>query len=152
MYLYLLAFTYAAEDYKLVEADLAAIHPGGTLISIEQYDDEILAVLASHQAPGEAYQRLVQHPAVSSCTERHCPVYHIVTSTQPERALRTFPLREGEEWYLGERQNVYLCVLSPLLSAKQISWLAVSMEIAAWEYWFSLVPLSVGCQVDLRHL
>jgi len=143
MYLYLLVFTYALEDHTLVEADLAEIHPGGVLISATQYDDEMLAVLASHQAPGEAYQKLLQHPAVSSCTESHCPVYHVVTSTPPEKALRTFPLREGEEWYLGEGQNGYLCVLSPLLSAKQISWLATSTEIGAWEYWFSLVPMSV---------
>lgn len=145
MYLYLLVFTYAAEDHKLVEADLAQIHPGGVLISAEQYDDEMLAVLASHQTPDEAYQKMIQHPAISSCMERHCSVYHVETSAPPEKALRTFPLREGEEWYLGQGRNVYLCVQSPLLSARQVSWLATSMEIAAWEYWFSLVPMSVGC-------
>jgi len=145
MYLYLLICTYAVEDHKLVEADLARIHPGGVLISAERYDDEMLAVLAGHQTPGEAYHKLIRHPAISSCVERHCPVYHVVTSTASENALRTFPLREGEEWYQGKGRHVYLCVQSPLLSAKQVSWLATSTEIAAWEYWFSLVPLSVGC-------
>lgn len=144
MYLYLLIFTYAAEDHKLVEADLPRIHPEGVLISTERYDDEVLAVVASHQTPGEAYQRLARHPAVSSCAERHCPVYHVVTGAAPAQELCTFPLREGEEWYQGEGQHVYLCVQSPLLSARQVSWLATSKEITAWDYWFSLVPLSVG--------
>jgi hypothetical protein len=144
MYLYLLVCTYAVEDHKLVEADLARIHPGGVLISAERYDDETLAVLVSHQTLDEAYRKLIRHPAISSCVEKHCPVYHVVISTAPEKALRTFPLREGEEWYQGEGRHVYLCVQSPLLSAKQVSWLATSTEIAIWEYWFSLVPLSVG--------
>jgi hypothetical protein len=145
MYLYLLAFTYAFEDRALVEADLARIHPEGVLISAELYDDEMLAVLASHQEPEEAAERLKQHPAVSSCLKRHCPVYHIVTSTEPEKALRTFPLREGEEWYQGDGSSVYLCMQSPLLGARQVSWIATSTEITTWEYWFNLAPVSAGC-------
>ncbi|HEY1350540.1 MAG TPA: hypothetical protein VGF67_13030 [Ktedonobacteraceae bacterium] len=144
MYLYLLTFTYAVEDWKLVDADLARIHPDGVLISTEQYDDEVLAVLASHQPVDEVCNRLAQHPAVSSCVGKHCPVYHIITSTTPEKALRTFPLREGEEWYLGGGRSVYLCVQSPLLGARQVSWIATSTEIAAWEYWFNLVSVSAG--------
>ncbi len=145
MYLYLLVFTYAAEDHTLVEADLPQMYPGGVLISTEQYDDEMLAVLASHQTPDGVCQGLIQHPAISSCVEKHCPVYQVVTNTPPEKVLRTFPLREGEEWYLGEGRSGYLCVQSPLLSARQVAWLATSTEIAAWEYWFSLVPMSVAC-------
>lgn len=145
MYLYLLVFTCAVEDYKLVENDLARLHPDGVLISVEQYDDELLVVLASHQTPGDACQKLIQHPAVSSCVERYSPVYHVVTGIPPARTLHTFPLREGEEWYLGEGPNAYLCMQSPLLSPKQVSWLATSTQIAAWEYWFSLVPVSVRC-------
>lgn len=147
MYLYLLAFTYAFEDRALVEADLARIHPEGVLVSARLYDDEILAVLASHQEQEheEAAERLKQHPAVSSCIKRHCPVYHILISTEPEQALRTFPLREGEEWYQGDGQSVYLCVQSPLLGTRQVSWIATSTEIAAWEYWFNLVSVSAGC-------
>jgi hypothetical protein len=147
MYLYLLAFTYAFEDRTLVEEDLARMYPAGVLISVQLYDDELLAVMASHQEQEheEAAERLKQHPAVSSCLKRHCPVYHIVTSAEPELALRAFPLREGEEWYQGDGRSVYLCVQSPLLGARQVSWIAVSTDIAAWEYWFNLVPALAGC-------
>jgi len=145
MYLYLLVCTYAFEDNKLVEEELTQRHLGSVLISVERYDDEMLAVLASHHMPDEVYRKLMRHPAISSCVKRYCPVYHVVTTTAPREALRTFPLREGEEWYQGEGRHVYLCLQSPLLSARQVSWLATSTEIAAWEHWFSLVPLSVGC-------
>lgn len=145
MYLYLLALTYALEDRELVEAHLAQMHLEAVLISTEVYDDELLAVLASRQELEEVCEMLKRHPAVSSCVKKHCPVYHMITSAAPEQVLRTFPLREGEEWYLGEGRSVYLCVQSPLLSARQVSWIATSTQIASWEYWFDLVPVSVSC-------
>lgn len=145
MYLYLLALTYALEDRELVEADLAHVHPEVVLISMELYDDELLAVVASRQEVEEVYETLTRHPAVSSCVKKHCPVYHVITSAAPEQVLRTFPLREGEEWYQGEGRSVYLCVQSPLLSARQVSWIATSTQIASWEYWFDLVPVSAQC-------
>ena len=145
MHLYLLEFTYAVEDRETVETWLSQADLGGAvLISAEKYDDEILAVLANYQALTEAHKKLQQHPAISSCVAKQYAVYRITTAAAPASVLRSFPLKEGEKWYLGAGQTAYLCVQSHLLSEAQISWLVTSPDIIpdiiAWEDLFDLTP------------
>ena len=141
MHLYLLEFTYGVEDRETVETWLSQADLGGAvLISIEQYDDQILAVLANYQALAAEHKKLQQRPAISSCEAKQCAVYRITTTATPASMLYSFPLREGEEWYHGAEQTAYLCVQSHLLSEAQISWLVTSTDIIAWEDLFELTP------------
>jgi hypothetical protein len=114
------------------------------LISARQYDDEILAVLANDEALTEEHKKLQGHPAISSSEEKWRAVYRVAPTTAPESALSSFPLREGEEWYLGAEKTAYLCVQSHQLSDEQISWLNTSTDIATWEDHFDLTPMPAG--------
>jgi hypothetical protein len=145
MYLFLLAFTYAVDDRKAVEEWLSQAGLDSVLLSTERYNDEILAVLANYQEVTEDGRKLHLHPAISSCIEKQCPVTRVVTTIAPEQVLRSFPLREGEEWYLGSGHTAYLCTASRWLSDKQISWLATCTTISAWDYVFDLTPMPAGC-------
>src|SRR5260370_3222975 len=61
MYLHLLEFTYAVADRETVETWLSRVDLGeAALMSVKQYDDEILAVLASYQALAEEHKKLQQ--------------------------------------------------------------------------------------------
>jgi hypothetical protein len=152
MYLHLLEFTYAVADREGVETWLSQADLGGAaLISIKQYDDEILAVLASYQALVEEHKKLQQHPAISSCVAKQCTVYRITTTTAPASALSSFPLREEEEWYQGAQKTAYLCVQSHQLSEEQTSWLATNADIIAWEDLFELPPLASEKFSAFRH-
>ena len=141
MYLYLLEFTYVVVDHKAVETWLAQAHLHGVLISISQYHDEMLAVLANEQALVEEYRTLHRHPAISSCVEKYCDVYRIMTTSAPKQVLSSFPLREGEEWYGGIEKMAYLCVQSHQLSGEQIFWLANNKNITAWQDRFDLTSM-----------
>ena len=144
MNLYLLEFTYAAEDRESVEAWLSQPELGGMLLSVEQYDDEILAVLADTQPLIKACKKLQQNPAISSCERKLRAIYRVATATSPEHVLCTFPFRAGEEWYLGPGKTTYLSTqLQPLTDA-QISWLTNNTAIASWEDTFDLTPMPVG--------
>jgi hypothetical protein len=143
MYLYLLEFTYAVMNHKTVETWLAQAHLGGALISVSQYHDEMLAVLASEQSLGEEYRTLHWHPAISSCVEKYRAVYRIVTAVAPKLVLSSFPLRAGEEWYVGTEKIAYLCVQLHPLGAEQISWLANNKNITAWQDRFDLTSMLV---------
>ncbi len=145
MYLFLLAFTYAVDDRKTVEAWLSQADLDSVLLSTERYNDEILAVLANYQEAREDGIKLRQQPAISSCMEKQCPVIRVVTAVAAERVLRSFPLREGEEWYLGAGHTAYLCTSSHWLSDTQISWLATCTTISAWNYTFDLAPMPAEC-------
>ena len=79
MNLYLLEVTYAAQDRKTVEPWLSQANLGCVLLSSEQYNDEILTVLASNQALVETSKKLCQHPAISSCEEKRRDIYRIAT-------------------------------------------------------------------------
>lgn len=147
MYLSLLEFTYAVEDRDAVEGFLSQADLAGVLISTEQYDDEILAVLASHQEPVSAYQQLRRHPAISFCEVKRRVVYRVTTITAPKLALSSFP-GENSEWYHGDANVTYLSTQTDQLSDKQVSWLAACAQIVAWEYQFDLAPVKVlapGC-------
>lgn len=140
MYLYLLEFTYAVEDHAAVEAWLAEADVSGVLISVQQYDDEMFAVLASGLPLDEGHQKLLRCPGVTSCQARRRFLYRITTTATPRPIFHSFPLGEDHEWYTGGEKIVYLSLPSPVLSRKQISWLATSPEIVNWENHFELVP------------
>jgi hypothetical protein len=144
MYLYLLEFIYRVKDRELVETWLSRENLGGVLISTRQYGDEILAVLANDQALVEARKQLRRHPAVSSCVEKWCLVYRIVATTTLELVISSFPLRGGEEWYLGTEKMAYLCTQWHQLSTEQMSWLLTSPTIVSWEDQFDLTPIPIG--------
>src|SRR5438067_691545 len=116
MDLHLLEFEYRVEDRETVETWLSQAGLDGVLLSIEQYNNEMLAVLASNQTLKEARLKLQQHPAISSSTEKQRVVYRVVTTTAPGLVLSSFPFREGEEWYLGAEKTAYLSMQSRLLS------------------------------------
>jgi hypothetical protein len=125
----------------MVERWLSQAHLRGVLISAKQYDDEILAVLANDEALTEEHKKLQRNPAISSSEEKRRVVYRVAPTTAPQSALSSFPLHEGEEWYLGAENTAYLCVQSPQLSDEQISWLVTSTDIASWDYLFDLTPM-----------
>ena|SRR5260370_42150477 len=145
MNLYLLEVTYAAQDRETVEPWLSQADLGCVLLSSEQYNDEILSVLASNQALVETSKKLCQHPAISSCEGKQRVIYRIATTTAPEHVLCSFPFRLGEEWYVGPGKTTYFSAQSHQLSEKQISWLATNPAIATWEDAFDLTPMPVGC-------
>ena len=138
MHLYLLEITYAAQDKQDVEAWLAHAPLTGVIISTEQYDDEILAVLASEQALGTAHQYVRQQHAVTSSQRKRRAVFRITTTTSPEHVLCAFPFRGGEEWYIGPGNVAYLSVQSHQLTDRQRDWLASNEEIADWQETFEL--------------
>lgn len=142
MYLYLLEITYPVHECARVETWLSQAQLGGVIISIEQYTDEILAVLASEQSlKEEVCQQVRLHSAISSCEGKRRAVYRVTTKTTSEHVLCSFPFRAGEEWYLGSENSAYLCVQSPQLSDKQLAWLATNAAIAEWRSRFDLVPV-----------
>jgi hypothetical protein len=97
--------------------------------------------LANNEALTEEHKKLQGNPAISSSEEKRRVVYHIAPTIAPESALSSFPLHEGEEWYLGAENTAYLCVQSPQLSDEQISWLVTNTAIATWDYLFDLTPM-----------
>jgi hypothetical protein len=139
MQLYLLEFTYAVEDRETVEAWLPEADLSGVLISNQQYDDEVFAVLASERAMRENHQKLALYPAISSCQIKQSVLYRIITTATPEAVFHSFPLAEGDEWYWGVGKMCYLSTLSQKLKQAQITWLATCPEIASWEYLFDLM-------------
>jgi hypothetical protein len=141
MFLNLLEIAYAIENREVVETWLSQANLGGVIISTEQYDDEILSVLASAQALFPALIQLQQNSAITSCEEKLRAIYRVITSTEPKHALCSFPFRDGEEWYLGSGETIYLSVQSHELSDEQISWLAASADIVDWKYTFALTPV-----------
>lgn len=144
MQLFLLEFTYAVDNRKVVEDWLSQAHLDSTLLSTEQYNNEMLAVLANYQDVTEDGRKLHRHPAISSCVEKQRFITRVVTTISPDLILRAFPLREGDEWYLGRGQTIYLCTTSRWLSERQISWLATCTHISAWESVFDLAPTPVA--------
>jgi hypothetical protein len=99
--------------------------------------------LANEEALTEEHKKLRGNPAISSSEEKRRAVYRVAPTIAPESALSSFPLREGEEWYLGAEKTAYLCVQSPPLSDEQISWLVTNTDIATWDYLFDLTPMPV---------
>jgi hypothetical protein len=147
MHLYLLEFVYAVKDREIIEAWIAQTDLGGVLICTMQYDEEILAVLASEHQLAEAFQKICQQPAISSCEEKHAVVFRVTTRVAPELAFRSFPFSEGEEWYRGGAQTAYLCLQSHQLSNEQISWLATCTQIVDWNRFYVLSPIPIGGKV-----
>lgn len=141
MYLYLLEFTYAMEDRIAVEAWLSEADVSGVLISVQQYDDEMFAVLASGLPLSEDHQKLLLDPGVTSCRARRRFLYRVTTAGASQPIFHSFPLGEDHEWYSGGEKVVYLSLPSPALARKQISWLATSPEIVGWENHFELEPV-----------
>lgn len=119
-----------AEDHATIEAWLAQTGLGGMVISTEQYDDEILTVLADVQPLEKVRQQLQQHPAISTCEEKLRAVFRVTMTTAPGHVLCSFPFRGGEEWYVGAGKTAYLCTQSHQLNDQQISWLAANAQIA----------------------
>ena len=145
MYVNLLEIVYAVEDRETVETLLSQANLGGVIISTEQYDEEILSVLASEQTLLPALKQLHHHRAIASCEEKRRTIYRVATSTEPEHVLCSFPFREGEEWYTGPGATSYLSVQAHDLSDEQISWLAARTDIVNWKYDFDLTPVLVAC-------
>ncbi len=148
MYLFLLEFTYAAKDCESIEAWLSQAQLSDMLISTMQYDDEILGVLASEQQLTEASLKILQQPTISLCQTKREAVYCVTTAVVPELVLRSFPFREGEEWYQGTKQTAYLCLQSHQLSARQIAWLATCKQIITWDFFCALSPVPLRGKVD----
>lgn len=145
MYLHLLEIVYAIEGREAVEMWLSQANLSSVVISTEQYDNEILAVLASKHAVEEAHQEMQWHPAISSCEGKKRVVYRITTTSTSEHALDSFPFCHGEEYYVGPKKTMYLSVLSHQLSEKQLSWLIENSDVVEWEYLFDLTSvLAVG--------
>ena len=147
MHLHLLEITYMLEDRATVEAWLAQADLDGMVISTEQYDDEILTVLANVQPLEKVCQQAQQHPVISTCEEKQRAVFRVTVTTEPGHVLCSFPFRGGEEWYIGTGKTAYLCVQSHQLDDQQISWLAASAEIAGWERWFDLAQTPAICSI-----
>lgn len=143
MYLYLLEFTYAVEDRETVETWLGRASLSGVLISVQQYDDEMFAVLADKQSVPEDQKKLGLHTAISSCQAKRRALYRITTKGAPRPALRSFPLEEDDEWYAGDERTMYLSLPVHRFGHKQIAWLAMCSEIVLWEDTFALTPLSL---------
>ena len=143
MYLGLLEIAYAVEDQEEAEALLSQENLGGVIISTEQYEDEILSVLANEETLLPAYRKLHGNYAIVSCEVKWRAVYLVTTTTEPKHALCSFPFRDGEEWYLGQGKTIYLSVQAHGLSDEQISWLATRPNIVDWKYDFELIPVLV---------
>jgi hypothetical protein len=145
MYLNLLEFTYAVRDREAVEIWLSQAELDAVLISTEQYYDEILAVLASEQSVVEAHKKLLEQPAITSCTEKRCVVYRVTTTVPPQQVIQDFPTGEDQDWYLGTDNTSYLCVQSHPLNDRLIAWLDTNPLVANWDYLFDLNPMPLGC-------
>ncbi len=141
MYLSLLEFIYAAKDHETIEAWLAQAHLNSVLICMMQYDEEILAVVASDHQLTETSQKMYEQPAISSWEEKRAYVYRVITTVAPELVLRSFPFGEGEEWYRGRGQTAYLCLQTHQFSNEQVSWLATCKQIIHWDFSWALVPV-----------
>ncbi len=141
MHVHLLEIVYASENRETVETWLSRADLGGVIISTEQYDDEVLAVLASEQSLGEALQQVRQQPAISSYEEKRRAIYRFTTTITPEHVLCSFPFHNGEEWYLGSGNVAYLCMPADQFNCIQVSWLAHSTDIDEWCPVFDLVPV-----------
>lgn len=147
MYLSLLECVYDVKDRERVEAWLIQANLGGVLICTIQYDEEILAVLASRYRLLEALQKICRQPAISSCEEKCANVFRVTTTVAPEQVIRSFPFREKEEWYQGIGQAAYLCLQTPQFAYEQLVWLASSRYILAWDSTYALIPVPVGGKV-----
>lgn len=141
MYLYLLEITYNVDERAKAEEWLTQAQLDGVIVSVEQYNDEILAVLANKQSLADACHVLRQQPLITSCEGKRRAVYRITTATASEHVLCSFPFRAGEEWYLGPGNIAYLCVQSPQLCEKQMAWLTSNPAITAWRAVFDLIPM-----------
>ena len=143
MYLHLLELIYAVEDTEVVKMWLSQAGLGGVLISTEQYNEEMLVVLADDHTLVELYAKLRLCPAISSCEGKRRAVYRIMTTIAPEWAIYSFPLGEGEEWYRGDENTAYLCKQFQQFSDEQICWLATCRHIVRWECSFDLMPIDL---------
>lgn len=141
MNLSLLECVYTIRDREQIERWLTQAELESVLISTMQYDTEMLAVLASEQHLRSVCQKIRQQPAIFSCEEKHAEVFRITTSIAPDRVIRSFPFREGEEWYQGSAQTAYLSLQSSLLSYAQLAWLATCPHILAWDFFYPLSPV-----------
>lgn len=148
MLLHLLEVTYAVEDRETVEEWFVHTQLGGEVISIEQYDDEILAVLASVQPSHELLMQVRQQPDITSCHLKKRVIHRIETTTPPTHVLCSFPFREGEEWYLGPGNVAYLCVQAYNFTTKQIAWLTANTAIATWSDLFDLTSFFAAQEVE----
>lgn len=144
MNLSLLECVYAVKDRDTIETWLAQADHDGVLISTMQYDEEMLAVLASEQRLFDALQQVCQQPAISSCEEKHADVFRLITTVPARLVVRTFPFRAGEEWYQGSEHTAYLCLQSHQLSYEQLAWLATCPHIRAWDSFYALSPVTAG--------
>jgi hypothetical protein len=144
MYLYLLEFTYAVEDREAVESWLGKAGLSGVLISVQQYDDEMFAVLADKQSVPEDQKKLGVHAAISSSQAKRRALYRITTKSAPRSVLRSFPLEDDDEWYAGDERMMYLSLPSHKFGHKQIAWLAMCPDIVLWEDTFPLTPLPLA--------
>jgi hypothetical protein len=144
MNLSLLECVYAVKDRVAIERWLPQVDPTSVLICTMQYDDEILAVLASEQRLWNAYLKISRHPAISACEEKHAIVFRLTTTLPANLVVRSFPFREGEEWYQGADNTAYICLQSHELSHEQLAWLAICPHIRAWESSYALAPVTTG--------
>lgn len=148
MLLHLLEITYAVEDRETVEEWFVHTQLTGEVISVEQYDDEILAVLASSQPSRELLMQVRQQPAITSRRLKKRAVHRIETTTTPTHVLCSFPFHEGEEWYLGPGNVAYLSVQTHDFTAKQTAWLAANTAIACWSDLFDLTSFFAAQEVE----
>lgn len=148
MLLHLLEITYAAEDRETVEEWLVHTQLEGEIISVEQYDDEILAVQANVQPSRELLMHVRQQPGITSCCIKKRAVHRIETTTTPTHVLCSFPFREGEEWYLGSGNVAYLCVQAYNFTPKQTAWLTANTAIVAWSDLFDLTSFFAEQEIE----
>ncbi|HEY0753308.1 MAG TPA: hypothetical protein VGD98_05050 [Ktedonobacteraceae bacterium] len=141
MYLHILEFTYAAEDRSAVELRLSQMDLHGVLISTQQYDEEMFAVLASTRPLMEDQQKLLSYAMLTSCQTKRRFLYRITTTTTSNSALVSFPLGEDNEWYVSTEKMTYLSLGSYFLGSAQFSWLAAHKQSVKWENVFELAPL-----------
>lgn len=143
MYLSLLEFIYATKDCDVIETWFGRADLEGVLISTMQYDEEILAVLASERRLIDTLQKMYRQPAISSCEEKHAAVYRVTTTVAPELVFRSFPFGAGEEWYHGPERTAYLCLRSHHLNGGQITWVATCTQIVTWDALSVLSPVPI---------
>jgi hypothetical protein len=140
MQLYLLDITFEKQDQPSVETWLSQSNLKGGVLSIEQYDDQVLALLASQHVLIKETMQIEPYTTITFGPVRRSVVYRMISTRDVTvtELIRTFPLQIDEEWYVSDAHTAYLCLPSHMFTDKQLSWLAACPSIVSWDAVFEI--------------
>lgn len=112
---------------------------GDILIGHQEYDDLTLLVVRllgdTMQCHLDILSAALRTELINSFQVVNCQLFKVVfRQERAKMSLRDFPLHVGESWFTAadDEKAAYLCLDSPQLTQKQITWLATQTSIAQW--------------------